>query len=675
MSDKELIDLIIKKPVSKLNAALGIDYRSFFTSLGKLAVSGATLNVPSSIEHALDALKEIGIKKEAEQVAWVLISQALMQALTDLVEDYDDLFPEEDDLGDKVLEDLAERVEYTLNAIEVSIDTSFFEKPHKLLFLEDFKSELVFWLKGLDWNDAQADAFHQRLKSRFVFALNEIWAKSPENYEILEQRLKTPFSKETLEQRNWIRYNASLQELANERVFNEAFSLKQVYIPLSAYYEKERKEDDEEKVVRIATNLHEHINDWINHFDKDNALKIVSGGPGCGKSSFSKILVAEIAEKKETPVLFVPLHHFDPSKDLIQAVEDFISYDKFLTGNPLDPKTGPERLLIVFDGLDELSMQGHAAAEVAQSFVDEVIRSLDRFNSNGNLKRQVIITGRDLAVQSNKQRLRKPQQILHMLPYYLNEDERKDYEDKTKALAHDLRSDWWIKFGKAKGNSYTGIPKDLTKENLTPITREPLLNYLIALSYERKEIDFDSGTTLNIIYEDLLKAVYQRQWDTGGQHKGAKGLTEEEFFRILEEIALAIWHGNGRTATEKAIFKRCEDSHLTRYLEKFTEGAKKGVVRLLTAFYFREFGKESSGDRTFEFTHKSFGEYLTAKRIVRTVKIFKMKLNGTTRILIRVITQDRHLLLGRKFVGQLRWINISISLFEMKWLLMIQIFY
>ena len=39
----------------------------------------------------------------------------------------------------------------------------------------------------------------------------------------------------------------------------------------------------------------------------------------------------------------------------------------------------------------------------------------------------------------------------------------------------------------------------------------------------------------------------------------------------------------------------------------------------MTAFYFREFGKQTSGDRTFEFTHKSFGEYLTARRIIRAV--------------------------------------------------------
>ena len=46
----------------------------------------------------------------------------------------------------------------------------------------------------------------------------------------------------------------------------------------------------------------------------------------------------------------------------------------------------------------------------------------------------------------------------------------------------------------------------------------------------------------------------------------------------------------------------------------------------MTAFYFRQSGHDHSGENTFEFTHKSFGEYLTAKRIVREVKLIDKKL-------------------------------------------------
>jgi uncharacterized protein YjbI with pentapeptide repeats len=65
---------------------------------------------------------------------------------------------------------------------------------------------------------------------------------------------------------------------------------------------------------------------------------------------------------------------------------------------------------------------------------------------------------------------------------------------------------------------------------------------------------------------------------------------------------------------------------LTRFKNGFQEDSKASVTRLLTAFYFRQSGNDNSGEKTFEFTHKSFGEYLTARRIVREVRLIHKKL-------------------------------------------------
>lgn len=88
----------------------------------------------------------------------------------------------------------------------------------------------------------------------------------------------------------------------------------------------------------------------------------------------------------------------------------------------------------------------------------------------------------------------------------------------------------------------------------------------------------------------------------------------------MDEIALAVWHGDGRTATVASIREKFQSGGIARYLELFQEGAKAGVTRLLTAFYFRQSENRKDGDPTFEFTHKSFGEYLTALRIVRLLR-------------------------------------------------------
>ena len=89
---------------------------------------------------------------------------------------------------------------------------------------------------------------------------------------------------------------------------------------------------------------------------------------------------------------------------------------------------------------------------------------------------------------------------------------------------------------------------------------------------------------------------------------------------MLEEIGLAAWHGDGRTTTVREIEEHCRASGVGKLLDSFKEGTQAGVTRLLAAFFFRQYGQRASGDPTFVFTHKSFGEYLAARRIVRATE-------------------------------------------------------
>ncbi|MEH1905401.1 MAG: pentapeptide repeat-containing protein [Nostoc sp.] len=190
-------------------------------------------------------------------------------------------------------------------------------------------------------------------------------------------------------------------------------------------------------------------------------------------------------------------------------------------------------------------------------------------------------------------------------------------------LQQDQRQIWWQKYGNASGRGYDCLPEELNRNNFTEITAQPLLNYLVALSFDQQK-KFPTDGNLNAIYANLLTAVYQRGW-ADHQHPAIHGIEEKDFVRILEEIALASWHGDGRTTTVREIEAHCEHSSLKSLLDKFQESAKLGVTRLLTAFYFRESGVKEQ-EKTFEFTHKSFGEYLTAKRIVREVRLIHKKL-------------------------------------------------
>ncbi|MFN6527081.1 pentapeptide repeat-containing protein [Nostoc sp. ChiSLP03a] len=621
---------LVSKPIALWNKPIKADFKELFKSLGKVAIDGALGKWEEVAKGALDATAALGLGSAPEEVAWLLIYRSLVEAIVSLVKGNQELLFEKPNESD--LELLCDRLNDSLESIELRIDQDFFSRPKDLPILEAIKAAFADWLKYFSVNQAQAQTISHRLPTYFVYALHEEWAKHPEKYACLKEELDTPFTQANEREQSWQRYLAWLQKQVEEPMLLEAFGLKQVYVPLHAYYKQkvggekseefERRVREDEKYQRIVLDLEIELEAWLEKDDRNDAIRVISGGPGSGKSSFAKIFAANQAEKGKIPVLFIPLHHFEPSEDLVEAVGKFVRDDGFLRHNPLDKDKADSRLLIIFDGLDELAMQGKIATEIAQQFVREVQRKVERFNVRETCL-QVLIGGRELVVQANSSDFRQPQQILHILPYFVNQDERTNYIDDQKLLQQDQRQIWWQKYGNASGRGYRRLPQQLNQDNLTEITAQPLLNYLVALSFDQQN-KFPTDGNLNAIYANLLTAVYQRGW-AGYQHPAIRGIEEKDFVRILEEIALASWHGDGRTTTVKEIEAHCEHSSLKSLLDKFQESAKLGVTCLLTAFYFRESGVKEQ-EKTFEITHKSFGEYLTAKRIVREVRLIHKKL-------------------------------------------------
>ena len=620
----------VSKPVALWNKPIKANFKELFKSLGKGVINGAPGQWGEVAKDAVEATAALGLGSAPGEVAWLLIYRSLVEAIESLVKGNQELLFEKPNESD--LDLLCDRLNHSLESIELRIDQDFFSRPKDLPILEPIKTAFADWLKYFSVNQAQALTISHRLPTYFVFALHEEWAKHPEKYASLKE-LNTPFTPANEREQSWQRYLAWLQKQVEEPMFLEAFGLKQVYVPLHAYYKQkiggkkseefERRIREDDKYQRIVLDLEIELEAWLEKGDRNDAIRVISGGPGSGKSSFAKIFAANQAEKGKIPVLFIPLHHFEPSNDLVEAVAKFVRDDSFLRHNPLDKDKADSRLLIIFDGLDELAMQGKIATEIAQQFVREVQRKVERFNRSETCL-QVLIGGRELVVQANSSDFRQPQQILHILPYFVTEDERTNYIDDQNLLEQDQRQIWWQKYGYASGRGYDCLPEELNQNNLTEITAQPLLNYLVALSFDQQK-KFPIDGNLNAIYANLLTAVYERGWDDRRQHAAIRGIEEKDFVRILEEIALASWHGDGRTTTVREIEAHCEHSSLKSLLEKFQESAKLGVTRLLTAFYFRESGVKEQ-EKTFEFTHKSFGEYLTAKRIVREVRLIHKKL-------------------------------------------------
>ncbi len=101
------------------------------------------------------------------------------------------------------------------------------------------------------------------------------------------------------------------------------------------------------------------------------------------------------------------------------------------------------------------------------------------------------------------------------------------YVDVQKLLERDQRKDWWVGYGQASGEGYTGLPKELARDDLHDVTAQPLLNYLVALSYRRKRIDFGKLANLNELYADLLTTVYERAYEKRPVSDAARGCLEQ----------------------------------------------------------------------------------------------------------------------------------------------------
>jgi len=620
------IKLPVTKPVSAWNKPLKADFKALFKALSKAAVHGATANWANLATDAADALSAVGFQKNPGQLAWLLLRRAIAQAAFELAEENANL------LGGKRLKGPAKLHDSLGSALEqykFTLDLDFFERPAQLPILELISDSFKKWLIAHGLSEAQADAPSARLPSYFVYSLHKEWAKAPKLYSPVRDAFETPFTKAAKREQDWSLYSAWLKKQVDESMMGENFSLNQVFVPLRAYYEVKKKGAPEDELVetqqgrrknaqRIVVELEDELTKWLKKRDKKDAIRVISGGPGCGKSSFAKMFAARQTGKSKLKVLFIPLHKLDIEDDLVSAVGGFLKASDLLQYNPLDPERREARLLIIFDGLDELAKQGKVGTEIGLQFVREVDKVVNLQNLK-SLKLNVLIAGRELAVQSSATEFRRKGQILYMLPYYITEEERDEYEDTASLLKEDQRHKWWQQYGAVTGKNFGGMPEELEHKGLDEITAQPLLNYLVALSYSRGTVDFSAEINRNAIYDDLLQAVYERGYEDS-PHLAIRKIREEDFKRVLEEIALAAWHGDGRAATVNEIHEHCKASGVTRLLEEFKEGAEAGVTSLLTAFYFRQYGERREGDHTFEFTHKSFGEFLAAKRLVRGIR-------------------------------------------------------
>ena len=618
------LNIKVKKPTSVINRPLTFNAKSLAIALAKGAGHALLGKFDDLSDDGVDALSAIGLVDSGPEThAYTLMQNALTAALEMLLKDTADLLTSHD--TSNAFETVLEK---HIGNFEISQD--FFSNPSGLPLVKSVVDAVAEWLISQGLTQSVARTIAARLPGYMPYCLHKEWHKNAAGYESIKNAIYSPFSAAVDHVSSWDSYSAQLQLRLEEPVFSEPFGLRQIYIPLNAYYEtkdvklgKPEALEESKTKQRVVVKLQDELDSWLSSTKKADAVRAISGGPGSGKSSFSKIYAAHVAQKSIIKVLLVPLHFIDPSRDFVDEIGRFVRDEGILKTNPLLKEHNFPELLIILDGLDELASQGRAAATTARNFVRSVQQTVDRLNMH-SLTLRVLFSGREIVVQESESEFRRPRQVLTIMPYYQNLEgggslDNYEYVDIHNLLKQDLRADWWVNYGALTGRNYESLPDELNRFDLIEITAQPLLNYLLALSYCRGRLNFSGHVNLNEIYNDLVQAIYERGYENGRKHESTRSIDVEDFYLILEEIGLAAWHGDGRTTTISEIEHYCRSGGFGDKLDAFQDGAKVGITSLLAAFFFRQHGSRPKGDPTFVFTHKSFGEYLAARRIVRAM--------------------------------------------------------
>jgi uncharacterized protein YjbI with pentapeptide repeats len=621
-------NLVATEPKSLLQKPVTLDGKKIFAALAKSALHGVTGKWEELAADTVEALDSLGLSSDPGELAFLLVKRSITRALLDIVSESVNQLLIDESVSE---EELIGRMDFSMLSQDFYLSAEFLDRPSDISLISSVKEVLGDWLFRHGASKLASTTIASRFPSYFVYALNSEWRRGQKAYASILSAIQTPFARASEREWAWEAYAALLRKRVQESVFDEPFSLSQIYVPLRASYPEDTRprkaaaeiDPSMRKKRKVVIDLERELRAWLKNAERDDSIRVISGGPGSGKSSFLRIFAAKLSEEGRR-VLLIPMHLIDPARDLIDEIGRFVKDEGILFENPLNPDSPEPNLLVVFDGLDEMASQGKVAAETARTFVNEIERTVERRNSR-TASLRVVISGRELIIQENESEFRKARQILTLLPYYIERRENSpglndEYNDREELLNEDMRQAWWKRYGELSGSSYNGLPKELSRSDLDEVTSQPLLNYLVALSFTRKELDFAKNISLNAIYEDLVGAVYERAYDKKRTYAPIKHMKFEDFFRVLEEIGLAAWHGDGRTTTVREIEEHCNMSGVGGLISTFQEGARAGVTRLLAAFFFRKYGNREAGDPTFVFTHKSFGEYLAARRIARCIE-------------------------------------------------------
>ncbi|MBD2498682.1 pentapeptide repeat-containing protein [Nostoc sp. FACHB-280] len=436
------------------------------------------------------------------------------------------------------------------------------------------------------------------------------WQKTQQKFQSIDEYLKSQIATKP-----------------EEKVFNEDFSFKDIYVPLKARnVDKNGKLDTKtepfyletwSKTLILATNP-----------NTQRQVMFIQGGPGRGKSVFCRMFADWVRQNLHplwTPILIRlrDIDEFQPS--LEETLRSRIKADFAQSDNGwlTDRNT---RFLFILDGFDELRIE-RGNNQSVQRFMRQVGTFQNDYQDN-KAGHQVIITGRQMALHG-----------IDRLPPNL---ERVEIAEMDVELQQQWFEKWYRKFSTQKTLEFMDflqIPLDTTAasqqvtqnqkscpQQITELAKEPLLLYMLTAMHRDDTLNinkFEQVTETEakiLVYEQALNWVLTKQradtrhpdlnYELTRQHP-------EALRRILAEAAVCVVQSGGESASMQMVKARLQQDDEAKELiaKAEKELGEEALKTALGAFYLK-----SNDHGGVEFFHKSIREFLCAERIKQSLE-------------------------------------------------------
>ncbi len=417
-----------------------------------------------------------------------------------------------------------------------------------------------------------------------------------------------------------------------ELVFNESFSLREIYVPLSA---QPLTHAGEPNLEHLPVDLADWVRAEINQPSANVIL--IQAGFGRGKTSFCRMFADWVRQQdypRWTPIL-VSLQNMPwPDSDIEAWLQ--AAMPESLWQDP-DWLTQPHsRFLFILDGFSELHLE---AAHSLEQFFQWVGRFQESCANHPEMGHRVILTGRSLMIQN----------LSRLLPPNLVRAEILPFNDA-------LQAEWLARWGQLTQTDASGLQQTLQRLDLPEasldLPREPLMLYFLAAMYRDGGLKLDALTETSgdrakfLLYQQILYWTLTQQ-RPGLLNRELSAAEAETLRQMLAEAGLWTVQTGGESVP---LFSKLDQrlnrvSGVGKLMAEIHQALMhQPLTNALVTIYSHE------GEGYLRFNHNSFGKLFCSHRLHEALEdwtvIFQYRHRQELLVAVEHLPQEIYQLLG-----------------------------